>query len=131
MHEMSIIEGVLGVVYEQLHRHPGARVLSVTIQVGQLRQIEPEMLEFCYSAAVIGTALDGSRLLIKSVPAMARCEHCRADFPVQETWFECPTCHEAGARLLTGNELDLIGIELESAGSDKLSAASATVDSVS
>jgi hydrogenase nickel incorporation protein HypA/HybF len=113
MHEMSIIEALLETVRGELRAHPGARVKTVRLRVGQLRQIEPHTLEFCYDAAVRGTPLVDSRLEIQPVAASARCDVCSLEFPVEESWFECPRCRSAGARLLQGDELLLTSLEIE------------------
>jgi hydrogenase nickel incorporation protein HypA/HybF len=113
MHEMSIVEALLDSVREQLRAYPDGQVRAVCVRVGQLRQIEPQMLEFCYNAAVRGTPLEGSRLEIQQVEAAARCDVCSLEFAVEENWFECPRCHSTNARLLRGDELLLTSIEIE------------------
>ena len=115
MHEMSIVEALLEAVQRACAdaMRCEARVLAVHVRVGQLRQVVPETLQFCYEAATRDTVLAGSQLEIEKVPATARCRECRAEFAVEENWFECPRCQSAGAELLTGRELDLISIELE------------------
>lgn len=114
MHEMSLVEGLLVAVRGELRAHPGARVRAVRVRVGQLRQVEPAMLEFCYDAAVRETPLAGSRLDIEQVEATAKCEVCSLQFGVQEHWFECPRCHSSDVRLLAGEEVLLTSIELDS-----------------
>jgi len=113
MHEMSIIEALLKTVCRELDTHPDARVRSLRVRVGQLRQIEPEMLQFCYDAAAQDARLAGSYLEIEQVEARARCEVCSLEFEVDEQWFECPRCRAARTELLAGRELDLMSIELE------------------
>ena len=121
MHEMSIVEALLEAVQrarvDALRResrvHSDGRVLAVHVRVGGLRQVVPETLQFCYEAATRDTSLAGSRLEIERVPATARCRECRAEFAVEDNWFECPRCQTVGAELLTGQELDLTSIELE------------------
>ena len=115
MHEMSIVEALLDSVRQQLRAYPDGQVRVVCIRVGQLRQVEPQMLEFCYTAAVRDTPLEGSRLEIQQVEATARCAVCSLEFAVEENWFECPRCRASGAQLLTGEELDLMSMELEEA----------------
>jgi hydrogenase nickel incorporation protein HypA/HybF len=118
---MSIVEALMEAVQLESRVHSGApastpggaRVLAVHVRVGKLRQVVPETLQFCYEAATRDTALAGSRLVIEAVPATARCRECRAEFAVEENWFECPRCQTVGAELLTGQELDLTSIELE------------------
>lgn len=117
MHEMSIVEALLETVRGELRAHPDARVQTVHVRVGQLRQVEPDMLRFCYDAAVRDTPLAGSRLEIETDEASARCDVCSLEFPVEENWFECPRCRSANARLLKGDELLLTSLEIENASS--------------
>lgn len=112
MHEMSIVEGILEGVRQELLAHPGARVNIVRVRIGALRLVIPETLQFCYTAATQDTPLAGSQLEVESVAARARCRQCLAEFAVEDNWFQCPHCTAADGELLTGNELNLTGIEL-------------------
>ena len=112
MHEMSIIEALIGLLDDQLRPHPGARVGTVCLRAGRLRQFEPAMLQFCYNAAVRGTSLENSTLEIEELDASARCDVCHLVFAVEEHWFECPRCHSSKAVLVSGNELELMTVEL-------------------
>jgi hydrogenase nickel incorporation protein HypA/HybF len=122
MHEMSIVEALLDLVRDELRPYPDARVRVVRVRIGQLRQVEPTTLEFCYKAATADTPLAGSRLEIQPVQATARCEVCSLQFDVEEDWFECPRCHSISTRLLAGDEIELTSLEI--AVTDKLSCAS-------
>jgi hydrogenase nickel incorporation protein HypA/HybF len=112
MHEMSIVEALLEEVSRETRAHPTHGVQSVRVRVGALRQVQPEILSFCYNASVRGTPLEQSRLEVQMLPAEARCRDCGQKFPVEENWFECPRCGTLGAELLQGNELELVSIEI-------------------
>jgi len=116
MHEMSIIESLVEAVQQELRAYPAAAVLAVRVRVGALRQVVPESLELCFAAATRDTPLAGARLELEQVAATARCPQCRHEFAVEERWFECPKCQSVGGELLTGQELNLINIELEETG---------------
>ena len=113
MHEMSIIESLLEAVRQEFRAYPDLRVAAVRVRAGALRLVMPEVMETCYQAATLDTPLAESRLELEAVPATARCGQCRQVFPVEADWFECPHCHAAGGELLTGQELDLVNIELD------------------
>ncbi len=113
MHEVSIVEALLDAVQRELRAHPKARIQTVRVRVGALRQVEPQAMTFCFDAATRDTALAGARLALESVPGRARCRDCDAEFAVTENWFVCPRCQRAGGELLHGQELDLMSIELE------------------
>jgi len=109
---MSIVEALLEQIREDTRDYPAKRVSIVRVRIGALRQVVPETLTFCFAAAVRETPLEDCRLDIEQLPATARCRKCTLTFPVTETWFECPSCHEAGAELLQGNELELMSLDL-------------------
>src|SRR5512137_2722746 len=97
MHEMSIIESLLDAVREEQRAYPDSFVKTVCVRVGSLRQVVPEIMEFCYTAATRDTALADSRLEIEEIAARAQCGDCGAEFAVDERWFECPQCRQIGA----------------------------------
>lgn len=130
MHEMSIAEALLDGIREESAKYPGATVRSVRVRIGTLRLVVPEMLDFAFTAATSDTELAGCRLEIETQAAEARCDVCSLQFPVDDNWFECPRCHSARAELIGGNELHLVGLDVELA-SDKLSSSPACVDNVS
>ena len=113
MHEFSLVEALIEAVGAELKSRPGARIRTVNLRVGELRQVEPSTMEFCWDAAVQDTPLAGSRLQIERVEAVARCTRCHVEFPVKENWFECPSCHATGGELLAGRELSLAAIEID------------------
>ena len=113
MHEVSIVEALLETVRAEMRSRPGSIVRAVRIRVGSLRLVDPAVLKFSYAAAVRDTTLAGSQLAIQQVEASARCDVCSLEFPVEESWFECPRCHSLNARLLNGDELLLTSLEIE------------------
>jgi len=127
MHEISIVEALLTTVRSELRSHRGACVCTVRIRVGALRLVQPAALQFCYETAIRDTPLANSRLEIQQVDAAARCDVCSLEFPVEESWFECPRCHSINARLLRGDELQLTGLEIDESASANLKTSSSHV----
>ena len=113
MHELSIAEELANVIRSELCAHPGARVTTAYVRVGALRLIEPLMLEFCFEVMTRNTSLAGARLCIEPVEAAARCRKCSLEFAVEDKWFECPRCHEGDGDLLRGDDLLLVGLDIE------------------
>ena len=73
MHELSITASVVEACSRWAN---GARVLRVTLEVGELSCVMPDALRFCYDVCTLDTPLQGSELEIVRVPARARCRAC-------------------------------------------------------
>ncbi len=68
MHELSIISSVVDSVTETLVAYPGATVKEVRLRIGALASVVEDSLQFCYGLAIEGTPLEGSVLVVKTVP---------------------------------------------------------------
>jgi hydrogenase nickel incorporation protein HypA/HybF len=114
MHELSIVASVVDSVTESLAAYPGARVVEVRLRVGALASVVMESLEFCWSLATEGTDLEGSRLVVKTLPVVLHCAACDADAELDGVHsFRCPRCDEPSSDLRQGRELDIDSIEIE------------------
>jgi hydrogenase nickel incorporation protein HypA/HybF len=116
MHELSIISSVVETVMESLEAYPGARVVEVRLRVGALASVVIDSLEFCWGSATEGTALEGSRLVVTTVPVAMHCAVCAADVELDGVQsFRCPKCGEPCFDLRQGRELEIESFEIEEA----------------
>jgi hydrogenase nickel incorporation protein HypA/HybF len=118
MHEMSIAQSILEVVQQytkgnDLAKDSNApRVKSVHLKIGEMAGVVPESLRFCFEVASEGTAAQGAELLIDEVPIRCRCVSCNAEFSVERFLFLCPTCGTPDIEIISGNELDVVELDL-------------------
>ena len=113
MHELSIVEALLEQVEQVREAHESRRVVAVTVRVGKWRQIVPDVFTFYYDILTREGGLSGSRLEFEQVDTTARCDACGAVFAVEDAIVVCPVCSALETTLMTGDELDLVGVELE------------------
>jgi hydrogenase nickel incorporation protein HypA/HybF len=114
MHELSIISSVVETVMESLEGYPGARVLELRLRVGALAAVVEDSLQFCYGIATEGTALEGSKLVVKTVPVVMHCVGCGQDVALEGVQsFRCPRCGEPCFDLRQGRELEIEAIEID------------------
>lgn len=110
MHELSIC----GSIAEIVTRRAGGRpVDTIHIRVGQLRQVVPDTLVYCWSVLSADTALDGSRLRIENVRARVKCRRCAdlsdlGDYPIML----CAACDSADVEVVAGEEFLVTALEL-------------------
>ena len=113
MHEMSIAEGVLGIVEESARREGFRRVKEVRLEIGRLAAIETEALRFCFDAVVRGSVAEGAVLRIDETPGTAWCFGCSATVSVAARGDPCPACGSARLQVNGGTEMrvkDLLGV---------------------
>lgn len=113
MHELSLC----GAIADIAERQAGDRPVGVIhVQVGQLRQVVPDTLEFCWSMVVADTPLDGSRLELDRVAALLRCRDCAAEFGLSEPLtFACAACGGIGVDVIAGEEFAVTALDFAAA----------------
>jgi len=113
MHELSLC----GSIYEIADRAAAGRTVAVIhLRVGQLRQVVPETLGYCWTLVADQTELAGSRLEVDSVPVTLCCLDCDATSTLTDLLLLC--CIRCGGfhvEVTTGEELMLTSLELEEA----------------
>lgn len=113
MHELGITQSIVEIAERTAAKQQATKILSVTVEVGSLSGVVPEALEFCFEACTNGTLLEGAQLLIKRIPASARCRDCSREFPLEELLACCPDCGSAAGELLSGEELRVKELEID------------------
>jgi hydrogenase nickel incorporation protein HypA/HybF len=113
MHEMSIVESMLGIIKDEMARHQVSRLMAVHLVVGELTAVVPEALTFCFELYIKETPLQGARLEIEPQPLSGRCKKCKEEFRIEEMNFRCPQCQNPDVEILTGRELYIKDIEAE------------------
>ena len=114
MHELSIVASVVDSVTESLEAYPGAKVLEVRLRVGALASGVVDSLEFCWGIATEDTPLQGSKLVVKTIPVVMHCAQCDADVELESLQsFRCPRCDEPCSDLRQGRELEIDSIEID------------------
>jgi hydrogenase nickel incorporation protein HypA/HybF len=110
MHELSLC----GSIYEIADRAAAGRPVRVIhLRVGQLRQVVPETLTYCWTMVADQTDLAGSQLEVDTVPVTLRCHDCGAATTVTGALqLCCRQCDGSAVSVTTGEELMLTSLEL-------------------
>ena len=91
------------------------RVIKITLNVGEFRNIDSESLQFTFSALRKEFALTHhTQLEIRCIPALALCTTANHEFhPEPENCYSCTTCGGGIGKFISGKELDIVNIEIE------------------
>ncbi len=114
MHELSIAQSLVELVSDHAAREGADRVRAVHVRLGELSGFR-RALYFCFDRVARGTACEGAGLVIEDVPLTVRCDHCDdVKRPGARYNFRCPTCGMPTPEVVTGREMQIAAIELES-----------------
>ena len=105
MHEMSIAEGVLGIVRDAAAGGGLARVTAVRLEIGALSAVEPAALRFCFDAVTRGSLAEGADLDIDQVAGAAWCFDCCETVTIASRGQPCPRCGGAKLNVTDGTEM--------------------------
>ncbi len=113
MHEVGIMTSALDAVLRQARAHGAHEVQRIVLRIGTLAGVDADALRFAFEAVVPGTPAATAVLEIQSVPAIAHCAACAADFAAGAGYiFACPTCGRLSGEIRQGRELELTRIEM-------------------
>ena len=111
MHEYSVARALLERALAEARRRGARRVVRLSVRVGELSGVLPELLRTAYALAREGTLCHDAPLEVLPVPARWRCLGC-GQAPAPGGALRCPAC--AGELVLAcGDELLLERIEME------------------
>lgn len=110
MHELSLCRSIADIV----ERARGARSVDVVhLRIGQLRQVVPPTLTYCWELVTTDTDLAGSRLQIEHIPVRLTCLDCAASTEVSDALLiACGECGSPRVRVDAGEEFLLTSIAL-------------------
>jgi hydrogenase nickel incorporation protein HypA/HybF len=112
MHELSLSSAIVATAA----KHAGGRRVSVvSLRVGRLRQVIPETLEFYFEFVARGTVCEGAKLEQEVLEARLRCNPCGTEWGIEVPAFRCPTCQGSDVAIASGNEFEVLSIEIEEA----------------
>jgi hydrogenase nickel incorporation protein HypA/HybF len=109
VHELSLCGAILDTT---MKRADGRPVQKVTIRIGHLRQVVPDSLQFGWQVLTDSTDLEGCVLTVEQVAATIECRECAAVTTLDMPILSCATCGSFDVKLLSGEELLIVSMEL-------------------
>lgn len=112
MHELSICQALIAQV-EVIASDRASSVRRVFLGIGPLAGVEPQLLTDAYPLVCAGTVAEGSQLIIEETAIRVRCSGCGAETIATANRLVCGACGDWHTELLTGDEMLLLRVELE------------------
>jgi hydrogenase nickel incorporation protein HypA/HybF len=110
MHELSLCAAIA----EIATRRCGEREVDIVhVRIGQLRQVVPDTLVFCWSMVTAETTLDGSTIEIERVPAVLACRSCGDEHELGDSFaLACAGCGGVDVSIVSGEEFLVTALDL-------------------
>ncbi len=114
MHEMSLVQGLLGQLQQLAAEHNKSKVLTVSMEIGPFSGVVIDSFEFGFGilAKEISLTKD-ARLIIESPPASYRCCGCGKQIEEEQRPESCPHCSETLFSPEGSDDLILLRVEME------------------
>ena len=113
MHELAVCQALMGQV-EQIARREGAeRIIGIRLSIGPLSGVEATLLRDAFPIAAAGTVAEGAELAIEEQAVRVACLSCGTESEATVNRLLCAACGDYRTRLVSGDEMLLMSVELE------------------
>ncbi|MEW6715214.1 MAG: hydrogenase maturation nickel metallochaperone HypA [Nitrospirota bacterium] len=115
MHEVSIALGMVDELARIANENNAKYIIAVNLRIGRSSGIVIDSLKFAFDAIKLENPLISSaEILIEEVPLKYECNECNESFQIESIHFPaCPHCKSYSLKLLSGDEMDILNVELE------------------
>lgn len=113
MYEFSLANSVARTVVKLCQDMGWKKIRRLMVKVGGMRQINPELMSFIFTAMSRGTPAEGAVMSVLMVPVTVYCYVCGRTGTREDTQFLCPYCGSRNVQLLSGLEFNIEVLEVE------------------
>ena len=114
MHELSICQQLMIQVNEIASQHQASAVDSITLKIGPLAGIDSSLLKQAFPFAAADSIAEKAQLIIQEAPLVIQCKQCGSKTNATANKLICGECGDYHTQLLSGDEMLLVSVELNS-----------------
>jgi hydrogenase nickel incorporation protein HypA/HybF len=113
MHELAICQSLVDQLDQIASDHPDKRIVVVHLQIGPLSGVVPDLLQDAFPIASAGTPAEDAQLQFHDSDIEVHCPECGQTSTAQMNKLICAHCGNWQTQLVSGDELMLQQVELE------------------
>ena len=112
MHEFSVVSALMSLVSEDAIKYNADKVSRITVSIGVMSGIEPNLFMEAYQSCKKGTVAEDAPLDIihQEVEISCSCGYCGG---IEGVSFLCPKCQTTDIDVTAGEDMILQQLELE------------------
>lgn len=114
MHELAVTKSILKLVLDHAAQHGCSQVLSISLVVGEMRNLEEDWIQRYFDYISKGSPAEKAVIRVRKVTVDFLCSSCGQHFTPnvrQEQKILCPHCNSFEYDLVAGRELIVEKIE--------------------
>ncbi len=112
MHELAVCESILRQVLTVASSRKAARVGRITLRIGPLAGVEPDLLRAAFPLIAAGSTCAGSTIEIEEISVVVVCRICGSTSRVRPNRLLCASCFAWRVSVVSGDEMLLASVEL-------------------
>jgi len=113
MHELSIVQNIIGIVTMEAEKSGAKRVAEVHLEIGQLSGVEYDLIEFALKNLSQGSVIESAEINIDKPEGSARCNECGNVFALKDFIGSCNKCSSFDLEIIKGRELRVKSITID------------------
>lgn len=117
MHELAVAQALVEQVDNVIRQHKAASASLIRVRIGPLAGVVPELLASAFPLAAAGHAMEHATLDLVAAPITVRCQTCGAETEAAMNRLICGACGDWHTQVISGDELLLESVELETTAS--------------
>ena len=114
MHELGVVSHIIREVETVAKENNVSKVISLTLEVGEVSTIVPELFKDCFEWSKKKTEyMQECELNLVILAAVTYCQDCGETYSTTKHGKTCPHCGSNKTYLITGNEVTIKDIQVE------------------
>lgn len=115
MHELAVAQALVEQVEAVITQHGATQASMIRVRIGPLAGVVPALLASAFPLAAAGSRAEHAELDLVASPVKVRCQTCGAETEAAMNRLLCGACDDWHTQVISGDELLLESVELETA----------------
>ena len=117
MHELAVAQALVEQVESVIRQNHADRASLIRVRIGPLAGVVPDLLATAFPLAAAGSRMEHAQLDLVDAPIRVRCQTCGTETEPGMNRLLCGACGDWHTHVISGDELLLESVELETASS--------------
>ncbi len=113
MHEYSIVQSLIESCEEHASFNNASKVTKVVVKIGVMSGVEPFLFEEAFALFKEDTICNGCEFVMNIQRVKIECNECKKISELEKKEYHCPLCESIDIRIIDGEDMFLMQLELE------------------